>query len=157
MPERPTLALSAGSIDGEVTRRPLNVTAITLFLVFVASTLAVSYWASRRTRDSKDFYTAGGQITGLQNGTAIAGDFMSAASFLGITGLVFLGGFDGLVLALGAFSAWPLMLFLLARRVRNLGKFTFVDVVSMRLERTRIRLIAILGTIVVVLFAEHFG
>lgn len=145
------VTFAVGSIDGDVERQPLNPTAIILFLVFVASTLGVSYWASRRTRDSSDFYTAGGQITGLQNGTAIAGDFMSAASFLGLTGLIFLGGFDGLVLALGAFSAWPLMLFLLARRVRNLGKFTFVDVVSMRLERTRIRIIAILGTIVVVI------
>jgi cation/acetate symporter len=147
----PAQALAAGAIDGQVERQPLNPTAITLFLLFVASTLGVSYWASRRTRDSKDFYTAGGQITGLQNGTAIAGDFMSAASFLGITGLVFLGGFDGLVLALGAFSAWPLMLFLLARRVRNLGKFTFIDVVSLRLERTRIRIVAIFGTVIVVI------
>ncbi len=156
----PSEALAVGSIDGDVERQALNPTAIILFLVFVASTLGVSYWASRKTRDSKDFYTAGGQITGLQNGTAIAGDFMSAASFLGITGLIFLGGFDGLVLALGAFSAWPLMLFLLARRVRNLGKFTFVDVVSMRLERTRIRIVAILGTIVVVvlyLIAQMVG
>jgi cation/acetate symporter len=144
-------ALSAGDISGEVERQPLNPVAIILFLVFVAATLSISYWASRRTRSSKDFYTAGGDITGLQNGTAIAGDFMSAASFLGITGLIFLGGFDGLVLALGAFSAWPLMLFLLAKRVRNLGSFTFVDVVSMRLERTRIRLVAIGGTIVVVI------
>ena len=114
-------------------------------------TLYISYWASRRTKSSSDFYTAGGKISGLQNGTAIAGDFMSAASFLGITGLIFLGGFDGLVLAIGAFTAWPLLLFLFARRVRNLGSFTFVDVISQRLERTRIRLVAIGGTIVVVL------
>jgi cation/acetate symporter len=122
-----------------------------MFLVFVAVTLGISYWASRRTRSSSDFYTAGGGISGLQNGTAIAGDFMSAASFLGITGLVFLGGFDGLVLALGAFSAWPLMLFLLAKRVRNLGSFTFVDVVSMRLERTPIRIVTVTATIIVVI------
>ena len=147
----PGQVLAAGSIEGEVARQPLNPTAIVMFLVFVAATLGISYWASRRTQSSKDFYTAGGEITGLQNGTAIAGDFMSAASFLGITGLIFLGGFDALVLALGAFSAWPLMLFLLAKRVRNLGSFTFVDVVSMRLERTRIRIVAILGTIVVVI------
>lgn len=134
--------------------------AISMFLVFVVATLYISYWASRRTRSSSDFYTAGGQITGLQNGTAIAGDFMSAASFLGITGLMFLGGFDGLVLALGAFAAWPLLLFLLARRVRNLGSFTFVDVVSQRLERTRIRIVAVGGTIVVVvlyLIAQMVG
>jgi len=145
------LALAAGDLSGEVEQQAVNPVAIVMFLVFVAATLGISYWASRRTHSSKDFYTAGGQITGLQNGTAIAGDFMSAASFLGITGLIFLGGFDGLVLALGAFSAWPLLLFLLAKRVRNLGSFTFVDVVSQRLERTRIRLVAIGGTIVVVI------
>ena len=145
------LALAAGDLSGEVELQAVNPVAIVMFLVFVAATLGISYWASRRTQSSKDFYTAGGQITGLQNGTAIAGDFMSAASFLGITGLIFLGGFDGLVLALGAFSAWPLLLFLLAKRVRNLGSFTFVDVVSQRLERTRIRLVAIGGTIVVVI------
>lgn len=143
--------LAAGAIDGQVERQPLNPTAITMFLLFVAVTLGISYWASRRTRSSKDFYTAGGEISGLQNGTAIAGDFMSAASFLGITGLVFLGGFDGLVLALGAFAAWPLMLFLLAKRVRNMGSFTFVDVVSQRLERTPIRIVTVTGTIVVVI------
>lgn len=144
-------ALAVGAIDGEVQRQPLNPTAIVMFLLFVAVTLGVSYWASGRTRSSKDFYTAGGEITGLQNGFAIAGDFMSAAAFLGITGLMFLGGFDGLVLALGAFSAWPLMLFLLAKRVRNLGSFTFIDVVSQRLERTGIRLVALSGSIVVVI------
>ncbi len=138
----------------------MDTVAIGMFLVFVLATLAVSFWASRRTHSSQDFYTAGGQITGLQNGTAIAGDFMSAASFLGITGLMFLGGFDGLVLALGAFAAWPLLLFLLARRVRNLGSFTFVDVVSQRLERTQIRVVAAGATIVVVvlyLIAQMVG
>ena len=144
-------AAAAGDISVEVERQPLNPVAIGMFLAFVAATLMISYWAAKRTHSSKDFYTAGGEITGLQNGTAIAGDFMSAASFLGITGLIFLGGFDGLVLAIGAFSAWPVMLFLLAKRVRNLGSFTFTDVVSQRLERTRIRLVAVGGTIVVVI------
>lgn len=147
----PGYALAAGSIDGEVQRQPLNLTAIGMFLVFVVITLGISFWASRRTNSSKDFYTAGGGISGLQNGTAIAGDFMSAASFLGVTGLIFLGGFDGLVLALGAFSAWPLMLFLLAKRVRNLGSFTFVDVISQRLDQTPIRIVTVTGTIVVVI------
>ncbi|MBN7797353.1 cation acetate symporter [Parahaliea mediterranea] len=136
---------------GEVSQQALNPVAIGMFLLFVLVTLLITWWAARRTRSSGDFYNAGGQISGLQNGAAIAGDFMSAASFLGITGLIFLGGFDGLVLALGAFSAWPLMLFLLARRVRNLGRFTFIDVVSERLERTRIRLVAISGTLTVVI------
>ena len=154
------LAQAAGDLSGEVQRQPLNPVAIGMFLAFVVATLGISYWAAKRTRSSKDFYTAGGEITGLQNGTAIAGDFMSAASFLGITGLIFLGGFDGLVLAIGAFSAWPVMLFLLAKRVRNLGSFTFTDVVSQRLERTRIRLVAVGGTIVVVtlyLIAQMVG
>jgi len=142
---------AAGAITGETQRQPLDPTAIGMFLVFVAVTLGISYWASRRTRSSSDFYTAGGGISGLQNGTAIAGDFMSAASFLGITGLVFLGGLDGLVLGLGAFSAWPLMLFLLARRVRNLGSFTFVDVISQRLERNPIRVVTVTSTVVVVI------
>ncbi len=156
----PLAAVAAPAIDGEVERQAVNPTAIVMFLIFVAATLAITWWAARRTRSSKDFYTAGGEITGLQNGTAIAGDFMSAASFLGITGLIFLGGFDGLVLALGAFSAWPLMLFLLAKRVRNLGSFTFVDVVSMRLDRTPIRIVALLGTVTVVvlyLIAQMVG
>jgi cation/acetate symporter len=142
---------AAGSIEGEIETQPLNPVAIIMFLVFVAATLGISYWASRRTQTSEDFYTAGGEITGLQNGTAIAGDFMSAASFLGITGLLYLGGYDALVLAIGAFAGWPIMLFLLAKRVRNLGSFTFTDVVSMRLDRKPIRLVAIMGTIVVVL------
>jgi cation/acetate symporter len=144
-------AWSAGAIEGEIERQPLNPVAIIMFLVFVAITLGISYWASRRTQTSKDFYTAGGEISGLQNGTAIAGDFMSAASFLGISGLMFVGGFDALVLAIGAFVGWPIMLFLLAKRVRNLGSFTFTDVVSMRLDKRPIRIVAILGTIVVVL------
>ena len=143
--------LAAGAIDGEVARQPTNVTAITMFLLFVAATLGISYWASKRTHSSKDFYTAGGQISGLQNGTAIAGDFMSAASFLGISGLMFSFGYDGLVFAIGAMAGWPVMLFLLANRIRNLGSCTFIDVVSQRLDRIRIRLVSILGSITVVI------
>ncbi len=143
--------LAVGAVEGAVERQPLNTSAIVIFLLFVAATLVISYWAARHTRNSSEFYNAGGKISGLKNGTAIAGDFMSAASFLGITALMFGAGFDGLVLSLGAFSAWPLMLFLLARRVRNLGSYTFIDVVSTRLERSRIRYVAIAGTIIVVL------
>lgn len=145
------LAEAAPAIPGETTGQALNVTAIVLFLAFVAATIAISYWASKRARSSGDFYNAGGNITGLQNGAAIAGDFMSAASFLGITGLIFAFGFDGLVFALGAFAGWPMMLFLLAKRIRNMGSYTFTDVVSQRLERTRIRIVAIIGTITVVI------
>lgn len=154
------LTFAAGDIAGEIERQPINPTAIIMFMVFVAMTLFITWRAARTTTSSSAFYNAGGQITGLQNGAAIAGDFMSAASFLGITGLVFLGGFDGLILSLGAFGAWPILMFLFAKRVRNLGSYTFVDVVSQRLERTRIRIVAIFGTITVVvlyLIAQMVG
>lgn len=129
----------------------MNHAAILMFLMFVAATLGVSYWASRRTQSSGAFYNAGGKISGLQNGAAIAGDFMSAASFLGVTGLMFIGGFDGLVFGIGAFAGWPLLLFLFAERIRNLGRYTFTDVVSMRLDGERTRVIAVLSTIVIVM------
>lgn len=144
-------AAAVGSIDGEIERQALNIPAIVIFLMFVAATLAISYWAAKRTQSSREFYTAGGNIGGLQNGTAIAGDFMSAASFLGISGLMFGFGFDALVLGIGAFAGWPIMLFLLARRVRNLGSYTFIDVVSERLDKARIRIVAITGSIVIVI------
>ena len=102
----------------------INFASITTFLLFVLFTLGISYWASKRTKSSAAFYTAGGQISAKQNGTAIAGDFMSAASFLGITGLIYSVGFDGLILAVGALAGWPLMLFVISERVRNLGKST---------------------------------
>ena len=147
----PRFAGAAPAVSGDIGSAPLNVTAIVMFLAFVAATLGISYRASGRARGSGDFYNAGGNITGLQNGAAIAGDFMSAASFLGITGLIFAFGFDGLVFALGAFAGWPMMIFLLAKRIRNMGSYTFTDVVSQRLERTKIRVVAIIGTITVVI------
>lgn len=146
--------------DGLAEQPSVSFPAVGVFLTFVLTTLAISYWASKRTRSSSAFYNAGGKITGLQNGTAIAGDFMSAASFLGITALFFSAGFDGFIFSLGAFSAWPIMLFLLARRLRNLGSFTFIDVVSERLDRHRIRYLAITSSIVVVvlyLIAQMVG
>jgi len=154
------LALAAGSIDGEVQRQAINPTAISLFLVFVVITLGISYWASKHTTTSSEFYTAGGGISGLQNGAAIAGDFMSAASFLGITALIYSFGVDGFTLALAAFAGWPLMLLLLSERVRNLGKVTFADVVALRLEKTRTRVISVLGSVSVVvmyLIAQMVG
>lgn len=147
----PVSLASGGDLGGAVQQPGANPVAIAIFVLFVIATLLVSYWASKRTSSSQDFYTAGGQITGAQNGLAIAGDYMSAASFLGISGLVFIFGFDGLVFALGALAGWPIMVFLLAKRVRNLGSYTFVDVVSMRLERTKIRLVTILSTLVIVI------
>ena len=147
----PAALAAGGDLSGEVQQQGANPVAIAIFLLFVVATLLVSYWASKRTTSSQDFYTAGGQITGLQNGVAIAGDYMSAASFLGISGLVFMYGFDGLVFALGALAGWPIMVFLLAKRVRNLGSYTFIDVVSMRLERTQIRLVTTTSTLVIVI------
>jgi cation/acetate symporter len=130
----------------------INPASITTFLLFVLFTLGVSYWASKRTTSSSAFYNAGGQITARQNGTAIAGDFMSAASFLGITGLIYSIGFDGLILAVGALAGWPLMLFIISERVRNLGRFTLTDVISYRLQQRPIRAIATVGSVTVIIF-----
>ncbi len=126
-------------------------TAIAMFAVFVALTLGITWWAARRTRTRRDFYAAGGQITGLQNGLAIAGDYMSAASFLGISALVYASGFDGLLYSIGFLVGWPVILFLLAERLRNLGKYTFADAVSYRLQALPIRSLAASGTLAVVL------
>ncbi len=124
--------------------------ATALFLLFVGATLAITWWAARRTRTTSDFYTAGGRITGFQNGLAIAGDFMSAASFLGVSALIFSFGFDGLLYAVGGLCGWPLVLFLLAERLKNLGKYTFADAVSLRLEAVPIRCLAACGSLVAV-------
>ena len=156
-----SLALFAGgAIEGEVQKQPLNISAIIMFLVFVVATLGITYWAAKRTKTAKDFYTAGGGITGFQNGLAIAGDFMSAASFLGISGLVYLKGYDGLIYSIGFLVGWPVILFLIAERLRNLGKYTFADVASFRLKQTPIRTLAALGSIATVtlyLIAQMVG
>ncbi|GAB6072532.1 cation acetate symporter [Venenivibrio stagnispumantis] len=145
------LAFAAG-VEGEVKKQPVNMNAIIMFLIFVAATLGITYWAAKRTRTAKDFYTAGGGITGFQNGLAIAGDFMSAASFLGIAGLVYKSGYDGLLYSIGFLVGWPIVMFLLSEPLRNLGKYTFADVTSFRLEQRRIRILASLGSISVVIF-----
>ncbi|QRM36128.1 cation acetate symporter (plasmid) [Microvirga sp. VF16] len=144
--------LAAGPDLGAVQRQPLNWTAIIMFLVFVLGTLGITYRAAAQTKSAADFYAAGGGITGFQNGLAIAGDYMSAASFLGISGLVFASGFDGLIYSIGFLVGWPIVLFLIAERLRNLGKFTFSDVASFRLDQTRIRILSAVGTLVVVAF-----
>ena len=141
-------------------RRELNVAAIVMFLIFVVATLGITYWAARRTKTAKDFYTAGGGITGFQNGLAIAGDYMSAASFLGISGLVFLKGYDGLIYSIGFLVGWPIILFLVAEQLRNLGKYTFSDVASYRLKQTPIRTLAASGslaTVALYLIAQMVG
>ncbi|WP_345972176.1 cation acetate symporter [Sulfurimonas diazotrophicus] len=152
--------MASGAIEGAVDKQPLNVSAIVMFLVFVGATLGITYWAAKRTKTAKDFYTAGGGITGFQNGMAIAGDYMSAASFLGISGLVFLKGYDGLIYSIGFLVGWPLILFLVAERLRNLGKYTFADVASFRLRQTPIRTLAAFGSIATVtlyLIAQMVG
>ncbi|SIQ34353.1 cation acetate symporter [Aquipseudomonas alcaligenes] len=147
----PTL-WAAGAIEGEVQRQPLNMAAIVMFVAFVGFTLYITYWASKRSKSAADFYTAGGGITGFQNGLAIAGDYMSAASFLGISALVFASGYDGLIYSIGFLVGWPIILFLIAERLRNLGKYTFADVASFRLKQTEIRTLSASGTLVVVAF-----
>lgn len=138
----------------------INGVAVTMFLAFVAVTLAVTWWAARRTRTARDFYAAGGRITGLQNGLAIAGDFMSAATFLGISALIFEFGFDGLIYAVGGVAGWPVVLFLLSERLKNLGRYTFADAVSLRLRATPLRCLAATGTlfaVVLYLIAQMVG
>ena len=116
---------ASGTIEGAIEKRDLNMPAIIMFLLFVGATLGITYWAAKRTKSPKDFYTAGGGITGFQNGMAIAGDYMSAASFLGISGLVYMKGYDGLIYSIGFLVGWPIILFMIAEPLRNLGKYSF--------------------------------
>ncbi len=125
---------------------------IAFFFIFILFSLGITYVAARRTRDAEHFYTAGGQVTGLQNGLALAGDYMSAASFLGIAGLVSLSGFDGLIYSIGFLVGWPVVMFLIAEPLRNLGKYTFADVVAFRLRQTPVRVAAAIGSLAVVSF-----
>lgn len=147
----PVVAMAAGSIEFDGTQAPTNWPAISMFVAFVGLTIYITYWAAKRTKSAKDFYAAGGGITGLQNGLAIAGDYMSAASFLGITGMVYLKGYDGLIFAIGFLVGWPIILFLMAERLRNLGKYTFTDVAAYRFKQTPIRVLAAFGSIAVVI------
>jgi cation/acetate symporter len=142
----------ADAVSGAVEKQGLNIEAIVMFGVFVGLTLVITYVAAKRTKSASDFYAAGGGITGLQNGLAMAGDYMSAASFLGISGLVFATGYDGLIYSVGWLVGWPIILFLIAERLRNLGKFTFADVASFRLDQTWIRILSAIGTFAVVAF-----
>jgi cation/acetate symporter len=128
-----------------------NPIAIAFFVLFVLITLGITYWAAKRTRTTKDFYAAGRSITGFQNGLALAGDYMSAASFLGIAGLVSTKGYDGLIYSVGWLVGWPIIMFLISEPLRNLGKYTFADVVAFRLKQRPIRAAAAAGSLVVVL------
>ncbi|KIF81449.1 cation acetate symporter [Noviherbaspirillum autotrophicum] len=145
-------AYAAGADLGQAEKQATNWTAIGMFGVFVIFTLFITKWAAAKTKSAADFYTAGGGITGFQNGLAIAGDYMSAASFLGISAAVFANGYDGLIYSIGFLVGWPVITFLMAERLRNLGRFTFADVAAYRFQQTPIRAFAASGTLVVVAF-----
>ncbi|MGX7926879.1 cation acetate symporter [Tsuneonella sp. HG094] len=147
----PTVAL-ADALTGQAEQQTTNWPAILMFAAFVLATLGITRWAARKVRTASDFYTAGGGITGFQNGLAIAGDYMSAASFLGISAQIFADGYDGLIYSTGFLVGWPILLFLLAERLRNLGRYTFADVISFRFAQTPVRVFAACSTLVVVLF-----
>ncbi|KKO71788.1 cation/acetate symporter ActP [Kerstersia gyiorum] len=142
----PWAALAAAGSPGP------NASAIAIFLAFVGITLLITLWAARRTSSASDFYTAGGGLSGFQNGLAIAGDYMSAATLLGISSIAYFRGYDALPFAVGFFIGWPIVLFLLAERLRNLGRFTVADIISYRLDETRMRILTALGSLTVVLF-----
>nr|WP_294502648.1 cation acetate symporter [uncultured Rhodopila sp.] len=146
----PVFAYAEG-IDGGP-KQTTNWSAISMFIAFVFLTLGITYWAARRTKSAAQFYSAGGGITGVQNGIAISGDYMSAASFLGISGLVYMSGYDGLIYSVGFLVGWPVVTFLIAEPLRNLGKYTFADVASFRLGQTETRILAACGSLVVVAF-----
>jgi cation/acetate symporter len=145
-------AYAAGADLGQAEKQATNWTAISMFGAFVVFTMFITKWAAGKTKSASDFYTAGGGITGFHNGLAIAGDYMSAASFLGISAAVFLNGYDGLIYSIGFLVGWPVITFLMAERLRNLGRFTFADVAAYRFGQTPIRAFAASGTLVVVAF-----
>jgi cation/acetate symporter len=151
---------AAGDATFDATKRDLNVSAIIMFFVFIAGTLGVTYWAAKKTKSASDFYTAGGGITGFQNGLAIAGDYMSAAAFLGVSGLIYMKGYDGVIYAVSFLVGWPIILFFMAEKLRNLGKFTFADIAAYRLGQKEIRTLAAFGSLTVVvlyLIAQMVG
>nr|WP_246012010.1 cation acetate symporter [Hydromonas duriensis] len=143
---------AAGADLGQAEKQATNWTAIIMFVVFVVFTLFITKWAAARTKSAADFYTGGGGITGFQNGLAIAGDYMSAASFLGISAAVMANGYDGLIYSIGFLVGWPVITFLMAERLRNLGRFTFADVAAYRFHQTPVRVFAATSTLVVVAF-----
>ncbi|MBY8825680.1 cation acetate symporter [Sphingomonas colocasiae] len=143
---------SAAALEGQAERQPINWVAIAMFLAFVTLTLWITRRAAQRTRTASDFYTAGGGISGFQNGLAMAGDYMSAASFLGISAQIFADGYDGLIYSTGFIVGWPILLFLMAEKLRNLGKYTFADVASYRFAQPPVRSFAAASTLLVVCF-----
>jgi len=149
----------AGSARAAATGQA-STSAIVMFLTFIAGTMGITYWAAKRTRTTSDFYTAGGGLTGFQNGLAIAGDYLSAASFLGIAGMVYVSGFDGMIYAIGFLFGWPVVMFLIAERLRNLGRYNFADVTSFRLAQTPMRVLAASASLLIIalyLIAQMVG
>jgi cation/acetate symporter len=130
----------------------MNATALTLFVIIVGLTLLITYWAAKRTKTTSEFYTAGGGLTGWQNGLAIAGDYLSAASFLGIAGAIALTGFDGFFYSIGYLVAYLVVLYIVAEPLRNLGKYTIADMISARFEQKKVRATAALNTITISIF-----
>ncbi len=145
-------AFGAGPAVEAAAKSSINVHAIAMFVAFVVLTLGITYWAAKRTRSTAHFYTAGGGITGLQNGLAIAGDYMSAATLLGLTAMVYTSGYDGYIYMIAFFVGWPIILFLMAERLRNLGRYTFADITSYRLDQGRVRTMAAISSLTVVCF-----
>ena len=146
------MAYAGGPLEGVTEKQATNWHAIIMFCLFVCMTMGITYWASSRTKSTADFYTAGGGITGFQNGLAIAGDYMSAATLLGLTAMVYGQGYDGYIYMLAFFAGWPIILFLMAERLRNLGKFTFSDITAYRLDQGKVRTMAAISSLVVVCF-----
>jgi cation/acetate symporter len=146
------MAFAGPAMDASGAKQATNWHAIIMFLIFVAMTMGITYWAAGRTKSTADFYTAGGGITGFQNGLAIAGDYMSAATLLGLTAMTYTSGYDGYIYMLAFFAGWPIILFLMAERLRNLGRFTFADITSYRLDQGKVRTMAAISSLVVVVF-----
>lgn len=146
------LSFAAAAQTAQPGTRELNMTAISIFLAFVAITIGITYWAAGRTRSASDFYTAGNGITGVQNGFAIAGDYMSAAVLFGVSSMVFATGFDGMIYAVSAILGWPLIMFLMAERMRNLGRFTLADSIAFRLDPVGTRLFSAFSSLTIVCF-----
>ena len=146
------MAFAGGPLEGQTEQQATNWHAIIMFCIFVTMTMGITYWAASRTKSTADFYTAGGGITGFQNGLAIAGDYMSAATLLGLTAMVYGQGYDGYIYMLAFFAGWPIILFLMAERLRNLGRFTFSDITAYRLDQGKVRTMAAISSLTVVCF-----
>lgn len=136
----------------QTTLGQVNIASIVIFFMFVAISLFITYWAAKKTKTTSEFYAADRSISGFQNGLALAGDYMSAASFLGIAGMVALKGYDGLIYSIGFLVGWPLVMFLIAEPLRNLGKFTFADVVAFRLKQRPVRIASSFGSLSTIIF-----